>query len=385
MQQWVRNCSVPCLLYNGDTVQTEVSKLLHGAYTRTPVFYQKLVEDFEDPSGFDRLPVILNLDGTYFDIQRSSDLELQKYLYYLPRSGHTVKFLNFTDMSPKFLAFLPVATSQSPSSGDGLLIAQHIEIQEGDASGQYVRALFCGNHHFFVILVVDAGFVTTVPNAPREARRPTAITLSELCEQEDCVMLHTSNKALTYHLQRTPAGKIVKVPRADGTPTLDENAVKFTRLLRKTQEQIHAALKQKFPFLNLRKLWLDCLKPFTSRQLARFGLDAERYKDSPRLNFLVTVCCSLINFFHPGFRPHFMKTAQDQIKLASIILKRLFLENPLLHPEIWPVELKPASNDRVWTDISFAEFENAGHLNFPQLTQDNLIQLFLKLRQGLMQ
>ena len=107
MQQWVRNCSVPCLLYNGDTVQTEVSKLLHGAYTRTPVFYQKLVEDFEDPSGFDRLPVILNRDGTYFDIQRSSDLELQKYLYYLPRSGHTVKFLNFTDMSPKFLAFCP--------------------------------------------------------------------------------------------------------------------------------------------------------------------------------------------------------------------------------------------------------------------------------------
>ena len=124
--QYIHNCSVPCLLYNGDTVQEEVNKLLEGAFSRTPLFYKKLVEDFEDPSGFDRLPVVLNLDGTYFDIQRSSDLELQKYLYYTPRSGHTVKFLNFTDLSPKFIAFLPVATSQSPSSGDGLLIAQHI-------------------------------------------------------------------------------------------------------------------------------------------------------------------------------------------------------------------------------------------------------------------
>ena len=164
--QYIHNCSVPCLLYNGDTVQEEVNKLLEGAFSRTPLFYKKLVEDFEDPSGFDRLPVVLNLDGTYFDIQRSSDLELQKYLYYTPRSGHTVKYLNFTDLSPKFIAFLPVATSQSPSSGDGLLIAQHIEIQEGDDSGQYVRALLRGNARFFVVLVVDAGFVVSVPNAP---------------------------------------------------------------------------------------------------------------------------------------------------------------------------------------------------------------------------
>ena len=118
MNQYIHNCIAPCLLYNGDTVQEEVNKLLEGAFSRTPLFYKKLVEDFEDPSpsGFDCLPVVLNLDGTYFDIQRSSDLELQKYLYYTPRSGHTVKFLNFTYLSPKFIAFLPVATSQSPSS-----------------------------------------------------------------------------------------------------------------------------------------------------------------------------------------------------------------------------------------------------------------------------
>ena len=71
MHQYLYICTVPCLL-----------------------FYKDLVKDFEDPSGYGRIPVILNFDGTYFDIQRSSDLELQKYLYYTPRSGHTVKFLS---------------------------------------------------------------------------------------------------------------------------------------------------------------------------------------------------------------------------------------------------------------------------------------------------
>jgi hypothetical protein len=210
--QYLHNCNVPCLLFNGDTVQAEVDKLLEGAYARTPIFFKKLVEDFEDLSGFDRLPLIINLDGTYIDMQRSSDLELQKYLYYTPRSGHTVKFLNFTDMTPKFLAFLPISSSQTPSSGDGLLISKHIELQLGDGPGQYVRALLRGNSRFFVILVVDAGFVMTVPNAPNESRGPNAITLAELCEQEDCVLLDTSNKALPYHLERGSNEKSEKFP-----------------------------------------------------------------------------------------------------------------------------------------------------------------------------
>ena len=163
-------------------------------------------------------------------MQRSSDLELQKYLYYSSRSWNTVKFLNFTDMSPKFVAFLPIATSQSPSSGDGLLISKHIQLQETDGSGQYVRSIIRGNARFFVILVVDAGFVITVPNASCESRGD--ITLAELCEQEDCVLLHTSNTVLTYHLEKAANGKIRKVPRVPGKPTLDENAVKFSRLLR---------------------------------------------------------------------------------------------------------------------------------------------------------
>ena len=195
-------------------------------------------------------------------------------------------------------------------------------------------------------------------------------------------MLHTSNKYLTYHLEKTVGGKIRKVQRIAGKPTLDENAVKFTRLLRKTQEQIHAALKQMFPFLNLRKLWLDCLKPLTLRQLTKFGLPGDRFEDLPRLNYLVTVCCSLINFFHPGFKPLFMNSDNEQIRLATIILKRLFLENPLLHPEIWPVELNPRSNSTSWTEISFSEMSSSGFMEFPQLTPETLTPTVFEIASG---
>ena len=130
--------------------------------------------------------------------------------------------------------------------------------------------------------------------------------------------------------------KSEKVPRVPGKPTLDENAVKFSRLLRKTQEQIHAALKQKFPFLQMRKLWLDILKPFTASQLAKFGLQGDRFRDLPKLNYLVTVCCSLVNICHPGFKPNFISSDASQIRLSSVIMTRLMLENPLLHSEIWP-------------------------------------------------
>ena len=213
-------------------------------------------------------------------------------------------------------------------------------------------------------------------------RRASAITLAELCDQEDFVLLHTSNKYLKYHLEKTVGGKIRKVQRVAGKPTLDENAVKFTRLLRKTQEQIHAALKQMFPFLNLRKLWLDCLKPLTLRQLTKFGLPGDRFEDLPRLNYLVTVCCSLINFFHPGFKPLFMNSDNEQIRLATIILKRLFLENPLLHPEIWPVELNPRSNSTSWTEISFAEMSSSGFMEFPQLTPETLTPTVFEIASG---
>ena len=103
--------------------------------------------------------------------------------------------------------------------------------------------------NFFVILVCDAGFVAKVPNSPNQARGPDVVTLSEVCQQENCILLHTSNKYETYHFSRTPEGKIKKVARTPGKPSLNENTIKLSRIIRNPQEQIFAALKGKFQFL----------------------------------------------------------------------------------------------------------------------------------------
>ena len=267
----------------------ELEKLLHGSYERTPAFFKTLLVDFEDPLGMDRIAVGINIDATYIDIQGSDDIELQKHHYYQPRSGHTVKLLNFTDLSSKIIGLLPVASSQSPSSGDGLLVSKHIELEDASDTGKYVRTILGGNHRYFVVLITDAGFVVQVPNAPVQARGPT---LADVCEEEGAVLLNTSGKHERYHLERTPQGSIRKIPWTAGLDTLDENVIKFTRLFRKTQEQIHAALKGMFHIFGQRNLSNNVLLPLTPRQLRRLNMPEALYRDMPRLNYLATVCCS---------------------------------------------------------------------------------------------
>ena len=257
VHQYRTNCNIPAIITNAVANYAELNKLFRTAYQRTPPYFKRLIKDFEDPSGRSRTPVIFNIDGTYFDIEGSSDIEKQKHMYYAPRSGHVAKFINFTDLAPKFVGFLPISSSQTPSSGDGLLLAKHIELEDMMGGGMYVRTLLRGNDDFFVVLVSDAGFVCSVPNAPVESRGPNAVTLASVCEEEHCVLLHTSNKHERYHLERTEEGKIRKIQWTPGNPTLDQNTVKFTRAVRKTQEQIHAALKAKFAILDERHLTND--------------------------------------------------------------------------------------------------------------------------------
>ena len=212
-------------------------------------------------------------------------------MFYVPRSGHTAKWINFTDLMPKFVGVLPIASSQSPSSGDGLLFNTHIQLEDGHGTGQYVRTILRGNDTYFVTLVSDAGFVVELPNAPLESHGPNAVTLVSVCLEEHCFLLHTSHKHHKYHLIRTPQGKIKKIPWTPGNPSLDQNTV--------TQEQIHAAVKAMFKILDQHLLWNKSLLPFNSRQLGWFGLPAE-YRDIPKLNIIATVCCSLLNSHHPG-------------------------------------------------------------------------------------
>ena len=377
--QYLTNCNIPAIIANGNPNQEEVDKLLENAYFRTPLFFKGLMKDFHDPSGMNRTPVILNIDGTYFDIQGSADFQLQKYMYYLPRAGHVAKWINLTDLGPKFVGFLPIASSQSPSSGDGLLLAKHIELEDMMGAGLYIRTILRGNNDYFVILICDAGFVVTVPNAPIEARGPDAVTLASVCLQEHCVLLHTSNKHERYHLKRTDEGKIKKVPWTPGNPSLEENTVKLTRMLRKCQEQIHAALKSKFKILDMRHLCNEYLLPLNARQIAWFGLPPE-YRDIPRLNILATVCCSLLNSNHPGFYPLYMDPLQ-QVRAARLFTKRIFLKNPLLHPDIWPINFTTFTG-AVWKQLTFGSLDENDVLDFPKLDRDSINPTALELTSG---
>ena len=379
--QYRTNSNIPTIIRNGATDMQELDKLLHTSYTRTPLFFKHLLAKFEDPSGRNRIPVGLNMDATYVDIQGSEDIESQKYFYYPPRSNHTVKILNLTDFSSKIVGLLPVASSQSPSSGDSLLIAKHIELEDGSDAGMYVRSLLRGNDQYFVVAVTDAGFVIFPPNAPVQARGSTSVTLADVCRQEGALLLHTSNKHERYHLVETPEGKLRQVPHTPGKPTLDQNVVKFSRLLRKIQEQIHAALKGMFSILDKRHLYNTVLLPLTPSMLRRYHLHEEMFKNMPKLSYIVTVCCSLLNAVHPGFSPAYMDPAQQQ-RSATILLKRLFLENPLIHPEIWPISFIGTQRGTAWIELSFRDLINNDVIDFPKLPRDMINPVAIELTSG---
>jgi hypothetical protein len=130
----------------------------------------------------------------------------------------------------------------------------------------------------------------------------------------------------------------------------------------------------------MRHLWNTSLLPLTSKQLAMFGMPPE-YRDMPKLNYIATVCCSLLNSHHPGFTPLYMDIA-GEIRTANIILGRLFLENPLMHPEIWPVNFSKARTGNDWTELAFRDLEENDVLNFPKLDRDSVNPVALELVSG---
>ena len=59
-------CNIPAVVDgNGVLNVAERDRLLEHAYRSTQVYYRTLVEDFEDPSGQGRNPVVLMADATY--------------------------------------------------------------------------------------------------------------------------------------------------------------------------------------------------------------------------------------------------------------------------------------------------------------------------------
>ena len=74
VHQYLTNCNIPLIIQNDQPNDAELDKLYRTCYQRTPLFYKNLVKDFEDRSGRNRTPLILNIDGTYINIQGSGDI-----------------------------------------------------------------------------------------------------------------------------------------------------------------------------------------------------------------------------------------------------------------------------------------------------------------------
>ena len=69
---------------NGQVNEPERDKMLLSAYNNTPEFYITLVEDFRDPLGANRLPVVLQIDATYIDMCSSIDPGKPKKFHFKP-------------------------------------------------------------------------------------------------------------------------------------------------------------------------------------------------------------------------------------------------------------------------------------------------------------
>ena len=341
----------------GNVNVAERKKLYREARRECPPYLLTLIDALEDPSGSNKLGAPMASDTTYLRTTNSADLEHQKYAFYLPRMGHCTKLLSFTSLNGKFLVALPLCASQS-SSGDGYLAATHMR------HSRYIEDILEGDDEFFVVLIVDAGYVLVARNMPTVLRNVE--TIAQLCLRVFCVLLHTSDNFSTYHFRRTPSGKLEKVPRSrdDETITHSENVINFTRKLRKAIEQAHAGLKQKFQIVDCKKLPNCYLQPFTNSQRIKFGLD-DSFKNVSKLSYIIIVCLSLYNRYHPGFAITFLSPA-EQVVQARNCLDRLFIENPLQY-DIWDFPLT-GGRSRLWNEARIGDLYTPATdiLNFPK-------------------
>ena len=358
------NTAIPAVIDAQDNInQHEIDLLLQQAYDHMPVFFKELVRDFHDPSGNNRTGVLICSDATYLDVTNSMDLELQKYLYYLPLSGHTVKLITITSMIGKFLSVLPLCSSQSPSSGDAYLMATFLRFQ---GVNNYLKAILRGNGRFFCILVVDSGYVVVAPNMPQQLQNIPSVV--DICRECHCVLLHPSARHYPYHFERNSSNKIVKCPRNDALKTLTENVIRFTRMLRKQCEQSHAGVKQMCQILDCKKLPLTFLQPFSRQQLRKYGI--QTFINSPKLAFIVIACLSFYNTYHPGFEISFMDQ-NESIVAAQMFLRRLFIENPLSY-DIWDGIRFTTSRDNDWSEVTVGQLKQNNILGFPQLAPNEI-------------
>ena len=368
MHQYLHQTNIPNILQlDGSVNQDELNKLFETAYSNTQDFYKTF--KFKDPLNRGRIGVFLNMDASYLFTQNSSDIELQKSIFCSFKAGHVFKWFTITDLLGKVVGICPAATSSTPASGDKSIIQRYIQLEENSPLGQYIKTIMQGTDRFFPIWVVDAGFVADVPNAPRITRGLDGLV--ELCERYGAIILHTSNANDTYHLIVNDREELEKVPRVENRPTLDEAAVKFTRLLRYKQEMSFGAQKNMFKMIGAKYIPNSLIEPL-SPTFMKICRVPQHFSDTPKVTFFATVCMSLYNKIHAGFKLLFYDTAEHEIQAAQRMLKRMQAgENPLLH-NVFGIRFESRARGP-WTQHTFEDFSGQTNaLNIPKITLDEV-------------
>ena len=325
-----------------------------------------------------RIGVFLNIDATYLFTQNSSDIELQKSLFCSFKAGHLIKWFTITDTLGKVQGICPASTSSTPSSGDKSVLARLIQLEENSESGQYIKTIMLGTERFFPIWVTDAGFAAQVANAPRETRNLDGLV--ELCERHGATILHTSNVHDTYHLETNDRGELRKVPRVENRPTLDEAAVKFTRCLRYKQEMSFGAEKRMWKIIGAKHIPNSLVEPLSPSQMQRFRVPGD-FANTPKITFVATVCMSLYNKIHAGFKLLFFETAEQEIEGAQRLVRRMKVENPLLH-NVFDIRFESRARGP-WTEHTFADFTGPTNpLNIPKITLNQVNPAAIQMVSG---
>ena len=73
----------------------------------------------------------------------------------------------------------------------------------------------------------------------------------------------------------------------------------------------------------------------------------------------------------------------EQVRAANLFIRRLFLQNPLLHTNIWPIDFTAArSSGAVWQELTFGTLDANDVFGFPKLDRELINPIALELISG---
>ena len=163
----------------------------------------------------------------------------------------------------------------------------------------------------------------------------------------------TGTKKDEYHLDVTASGagySIEKVAVDTNLITRGENTIKIIRTARCKNENIHAALKQKFQIFDS-VVELCYLEPLSQQTTVS------------KYSAIAAIGCSLLNLEHPGFPVNFLRE-ENKIPKALQLLANFNTENFLQHISVEHLN---------WTETTVDDLISQ---RFPALTPDTFHQIF---------